>query len=307
MASVTLLIDADILLHKVSAVSEQEVDWGDEVTTIHSSHQQMKSLVTSTVKAWKDTLAKGNAMAVFCYSSRTNFRKGIYPEYKAHRTQRKPVGYNVVKQWLIKNANCQMMHGIEADDLLGMLQTGGKLGKTIVVSSDKDLLQIPGDVYNPDKEELVTVTPEMSYRLHMKQTLVGDRVDNYPGCPGIGEKRAEDLLNDHDPSAWWDMIVRCYEAKELTKEDALIQARLAKILHASDFDKKTRKPILWTPSLPTASLPTVTTAVSTLTSPAKAETKTKGAKSRKDGSQKSKSPRSTKKTSKRKKAAVKTT
>ena len=69
------------------------------------------------------------------------------------------------------------------------------------------------------------------------QILTGDRVDGYPGCPGVGEKTADKILKGVDPKDRWEHVVKAYEKKGLDEEDALVQARLAKILQKEYFDK----------------------------------------------------------------------
>ena len=67
-------------------------------------------------------------------------------------------------------------------------------GNTIV-SPDKDMRQIPGNLY--DLNEVTVVTPEEGYHWHMVQTLAGDQTDGYGGVPGIGVKRAISLFETH--------------------------------------------------------------------------------------------------------------
>jgi DNA polymerase-1 len=78
------------------------------------------------------------------------------------------------------------------------------------------------------------------------QTLSGDQTDGYAGCPGIGIKRAETLFEKYGES--WLTVVAAYEKAELTEADALMNARLAKILTVDDYDFTTSSPILWTPA-----------------------------------------------------------
>ena len=46
----------------------------------------------------------------------------------------------------------------------------------------------------------------------------------------------------------WDSVVKAFESKGLTSDEALLNARLAKILTADDYDFKENRPILWTPT-----------------------------------------------------------
>jgi DNA polymerase-1 len=77
------------------------------------------------------------------------------------------------------------------------------------------------------------------------QTLQGDSVDGYKGCPGIGPKKAEKILADStDP---WGDIVSAYMGKGLTEDDALVQAQVARICQHQNYNYDTAEVIPWTP------------------------------------------------------------
>ena len=133
------------------------------------------------------------------------------------------------------------MPELEADDAMGIYAT--KLTGNIIVSPDKDMRQIPGKLYN--LEDTTTITPDEGARWHLIQTLAGDQTDGYSGVPGIGVKRAETLFNKEGYS--WATVVKAFEDKGLTEEDALLNARLARILTVEDYDSKQKEPKLWTP------------------------------------------------------------
>jgi DNA polymerase-1 len=61
---------------------------------------------------------------------------------------------------------------------------------------------------------------------------------------GETEMRYEETETDD----LWAAVVSHYEAAGLTEEDALVQARVARILHRSDYDMDKKEPILWTPN-----------------------------------------------------------
>jgi DNA polymerase-1 len=91
---------------------------------------------------------------------------------------------------------------------------------------------------------------------HLYQTLIGDATDGYKGCPGIGPKKAERLLDDTDwtsecgqtwSQAMWVKVVEAFVSAGLTEADALRRARLARILRWSDWDSENKQPKLWTP------------------------------------------------------------
>ncbi len=160
------------------------------------------------------------------FSDSKNFRKKIYPEYKGHRNRKKPCGYKRVISGLKIEYDVIVMPQLEADDAMGIYAT--KLTGNIIVSPDKDMRQIPGKLW------------------HLIQTLAGDQTDGYSGVPGIGVKRATTLFEKEGYS--WATVVKAFEDKGLTEEDALCNARLARILTNEDYDSQKQEPRLWTPT-----------------------------------------------------------
>ena len=133
------------------------------------------------------------------------------------------------------------MKELEADDAMGIYAT--QHPGNIIVSPDKDMKQIPGKLYNLD--DTITITPEEGAKWHLIQTLAGDQTDGYSGVPGIGVKRAETLFNKEGYS--WATVVKAFTDKGLTEEDALLNARLARILTIEDYETEQQEPKLWTP------------------------------------------------------------
>jgi len=64
--------------------------------------------------------------------------------------------------------------------------------------------------------------------------------------PGIGVKRATSLFEEQGYS--WKTVLKAFDAKNLTEEEALVNARLARILTADDYDFTKKEPILWSPA-----------------------------------------------------------
>ena len=163
------------------------------------------------------------------------------PEYKGHRNRKKPCGYKRVINELKKEYDVIIMPDLEADDTMGIYAT--KFSGNIIVSPDKDMRQIPGQLYNFD--ETFTITQPEGAKWHLIQTLAGDQTDGYGGVPGIGVKRAEALFKDKGYT--WKAVVEAFTEKDLSEEEALVNARLAKILTVDDYDFKNKRPKLWNP------------------------------------------------------------
>ena len=146
------------------------------------------------------------------------FRHEEYSEYKAHRRKMED---DLSVQLPYVRRVCEVFGlpiidapGFEADDVIAALaaQAVASGHKVVVVSGDKDLLQLVTDdvlVLNPGREGAGSVmydrkTVEEKFGVPPERVvdvlaLVGDSVDNVPGVPGIGEKGARDLVREFGP------------------------------------------------------------------------------------------------------------
>ncbi len=234
-----LLIDADIVVYQACAVVEKEVQWDEDMFTLHSSLEDAKAVFYDVFKEL--TLQAGTDDVLFCFSDSSNWRKKLDATYKAHRkSSRKPLAYSALVEYIRSRYSSAIYKNLEADDVLGIEATSNP--DDIIWSLDKDLKQIPGKHLIDD--EIVEITGEEAVRFHLYQTLVGDTADGYKGCPGVGDKTAEKLLSA-DPS--WETVVKAYTKAGLSEDDALLQARLAYILRKDDYSLKTHEVTLWTP------------------------------------------------------------
>lgn len=186
---------------------------------------------------------------LMCISGETqNFRYQVDPTYKQNRkATRKPLALKAMRAKVMKEYPSYCFEGLEADDVLGIFATRLK-SKCIVVSEDKDLKTIPCTLYRAGKLETISEA-EADY-FFFTQVLTGDTADGYPGLPGVGPVKALAILSAVDGrgnAEAWRAIVKAYTKRGLTEDDAIRQARLARILRSCDWDAKLRKPILWTP------------------------------------------------------------
>lgn len=153
-----------------------------------------------------------------------NFRDEIatYRKYKGNRDfSKRPHWYDAIRKYLIDYWDAELIKGQEADDVLGIIQCNSN--DTIICSTDKDLLQIPGYHYNLAKETITLHDEDACDLVFKTQILTGDSTDNIVGCPGIGKVGAEKILSE-DSS--WDAIVDAYDfqlgkkcPKDITKKE----------------------------------------------------------------------------------------
>lgn len=245
-----LLFDADMLCFVSCSSVERETDWGDGLWTLHADANEAEVQIDERVETITTLILdklnyEGEYRIIMCLSDAENFRKKLSSTYKANRIgKRKPVCYSEVRQWIIDHYDTKILPELEADDVIGILATRHK-GHEVHISGDKDFKSIPGIFYNMIKDELMKISTEEADRWFFTQTLIGDRADNYDGCPGVGEKTAEKIFEKEGVS--WTTVKNQFLKKGLTEWDALQNARLARILRKENYVDGTIH--LWEPPM----------------------------------------------------------
>ncbi|MEH6546055.1 MAG: DNA polymerase I [Sneathiella sp.] len=164
-------------------------------------------------KLIQDTQRDGRVshLAVIFDTSRKTFRSEIFEDYKANRDA--PPDDLIPQFPLVRDATRAFnvpsieKQGFEADDIIATYAAQATAAgmETVIVSSDKDLMQlVGGDVtmLDPMKNKMIGVE-EVREKFGVApdkvidiQSLAGDSVDNVPGVPGIGVKTAALLINE---------------------------------------------------------------------------------------------------------------
>lgn len=239
------LVDADIVAYQAAASAEQPFNWGEGLWTLHAFEEDAIIHFESILSKLQE---KTNAQKlVLAFSDTKNWRKTILPTYKSNRKDvRKPMLLGFLKRYAMERYDCRTIAGLEGDDVIGLTATG-KLGSVYTICSiDKDLKTIPGQHYNFGTDEFFEVTLEEADHWHLVQTLTGDQTDGYSGCPGIGPKTAEKILAGEGRP--WDLVVKAYDKAGFSEEEALTQARVARILRFDEYDFENNQVRLWTPT-----------------------------------------------------------
>ena len=143
------------------------------------------------------------------------FRSEVYPAYKAQREatpedikRAVPIIKDLLKAW---NIPILQVDGYEADDVIGTLATkAGQEGvETYMLTPDKDYGQlVTNNVFifrprhgggyetmGPEEVKAKYTIPSTEAVIDLL-ALMGDSADNFPGCPGVGEKTAVKLINE---------------------------------------------------------------------------------------------------------------
>lgn len=161
------------------------------------------------VKTLKDK--SPSRIAVIFDAKGPTFRHEKYPDYKANRPAMPddlqaqiPRIHDIVEAYHLPKISLQ---GYEADDIIATLTSRAlqKGWKVVIVSADKDLMQLVGDdvlMWDPQRDSIYDsaavekkfgVPPE---RIQDFLALMGDSSDNIPGVPGVGKKTAAQLLQE---------------------------------------------------------------------------------------------------------------
>lgn len=182
-----------------------------------------KGLNTSAILGFVNTLEevlnkeKPSHIGIAFDPAGPTFRHEAYPEYKAQREETPEAirtAVPIIKE-LIRAYRIPILEvkGYEADDVIGTLatQAGGREDtETYMMTPDKDYGQLVNErvrMYRPkfgDKEFEVMGVEEVTGKFNISTTtqvidmlgLMGDKSDNIPGCPGVGEKTASKLINE---------------------------------------------------------------------------------------------------------------
>jgi len=205
------LIDGDIVLYRTAWVSE------DVPEAIACSR------ANTTIEDILEATGATEYQVWLSDSLENNYRYKIDPKYKISRQSLpKPKHYHSLKLFLKYEWNAQITEGQEADDELGIRQTGcssstgGSGGnehqqhiQSVICSIDKDLTQVPGLHYNFVQRRQFYVEPEQGIRQFYSQFLIGDRVDDIEGVYGIGPKRTEAIFRECKTE--WELFQRVRE------------------------------------------------------------------------------------------------
>ena len=187
-----------------------------------------------------------NHLAVIFDHGRKSFRNEISAEYKAHRPEPPP---ELVPQFaLIRDAvraftwlASRRKNSRPTTSSQPMREAVEAGGEVVIVSSDKDLMQLiePGvtmldtmknkAIGEAEVLEKFGVPPEKVVEV---QALAGDSIDNVPGVPGIGVKTAAELIREHGNLETW--LAHAPLIKQKMRRERLVefadQARLSRRL-----------------------------------------------------------------------------
>ncbi len=240
-----IVIDAEPYLFEGACAGEVEHEFLPGVWMYFCNHNVAISYLEEII-AWARAQVPG-AEPVLAFGVRDSFRYEVWPDYKGdRRAQRRPAGLRKLYEG-VKDSWPWIAHPkLEADDVVGITAL---YGRDLILSKDKDMRTLPG--LHLTSEGVAQVSQLEADRNFFIQVLAGDATDGYPGCPGIGLKRAATLLEPCTTNeAMWEVVLGAYKKAGLQLDHALTMARCARILRPGEYDLEQEQPILWNPPAP---------------------------------------------------------
>jgi 5'-3' exonuclease len=267
----TVLIDGDVLVYRVAASLEIATEFPDDMWVLWADASEGRYVVDAMIKS---ILEKTKCTSYrICLTAPNNFRLSVDETYKGNRAEtRKPMILKALREYTLEYHGAELRPRLEGDDLLGIFATGENLDDGLIYSIDKDLRTVPGYHWDHKAEKIIRISEEEAFSFFMSQVLSGDPTDGYSGCPGVGEGTAKKALEagsglvpyQHElksgarkgevetryrsePMEPWPIVLSYYEKAGLGYDEALVQARLARILQSTDYDHG--RIILWEPPM----------------------------------------------------------
>ena len=263
----TILLDADVPAYQFAARGQKDIQWEEDGEEFHEPPPTEWAIdgMLDYIEELEDTLEADKTIICFSDAARShNWRLNVLPTYKSNRASKiRPVLHPDIEAALADHFEAYRRPGLEGDDVLGILATNPKVikGEKVICSIDKDMQTIPNrkhkasrnlfyfmNIKYPNKNRLLDISEEQADWYWMYQTLTGDTTDGYKGCPNIGDVKARKILGPPEDGylqLWWHLVIDTYQQKGLTIEDALAQARVARIARAEDYDYKRKVIIPW--------------------------------------------------------------
>lgn len=185
---------------------------------------------------------------VVCFDQGQSIRRlALYPDYKANRRGGGPPSrdyFAIMREWLsLSGIFTAQWESLEADDLIAAYWRQAAPMDMVIVSGDKDLLQLvsgPSGVVQIRPQQSLSIEDETwdedrvvaemgcyPENLPILKALMGDSSDNIPGIPGVGPKRAAKIASDNN----WVMgrimdDARCNSYRDLIERNfALVNLR----------------------------------------------------------------------------------
>ena len=207
------LLDLDVFVYRAAWATNDE----DEAIAIRT----FNNLVAEAV------LIVGCADYQGYLSGKGNFRHKIAKTapYKGNRKATKPpIHKNAIRLHAIEHWEALVTVDEEADDAIAIAATKKGKDNCVLVSIDKDFLQIEGRHFNPVKRTFKDMNHDEAKLFFYTQILTGDAIDNIIGLKGIGPVKGGRMLDGCVTEV--EMFKACVDAYDGNVDRVIENARL---------------------------------------------------------------------------------
>jgi len=214
-----------------------------DLTNLAYRYIETKDYKLFPLKLMKDVLSFSrsfNADEIVCALDygKSEFRKKLFPEYKAGRFERLTPEQQERRLIFFENLNTMpdvlategiislRYKGIEGDDLLAYIVKNFPKHDYTLISADTDLLQLEVEQFSPFKKNtddkfisLNKIGYKSAKEYITSKSMAGDKSDNIDGVYGIGEKTALKILRKYNTEDFEDLISKLKQMGKLGKKE----------------------------------------------------------------------------------------
>ena len=235
-----MLVDADSIFFKIAYRPASKFKLRQEFDKF------CKEMELEVRNKLHNDFAEGEFIVKYAVKGNGNFRKDIYPEYKANRKPQEDEireRLNYLYQYSLEKWDAVPADGMEADDLVAIWAYEAREMEMqyVICGIDKDLKQIPGNHFNYGKRTWDFIDDDQGHLLLMQQCLTGDNTDNIPGLKGIGPKKAEKMLAGRPIERRWARVKAAWRGLGAGTPD--VSYRLLKMITTWDELKDVQEEI----------------------------------------------------------------
>jgi 5'-3' exonuclease len=195
------LVDLDAMLHIIANVQYSAGNRDDADAVRNHARRFIANVCTNATE--------DKVILMYQKEGHTNFRNDILPEYKGHRTTSDAIAlWKPTILEVYADIGAIGLQHIESDDAQSILAEHIGFDRTVIVTSDKDMHQLPAIFYNPYKANLKaedrwsTMNIYEANRFFWMQVLTGDPTDmpgELCGIEGVGFKTADKMCDVQKP------------------------------------------------------------------------------------------------------------
>lgn len=212
------LVDGDVFAYRAAFSSE-----GGTEADARVKIDELLNLSLEKTCGWPFDRAD---YSIYLTCSGYQFRHDIAKThiYKGNRkAKEKPQHLSFIREYMMDHWGAILSVEQEADDCLAIEATQLDYD-CVIISVDKDMLQVPCHHYNPVKDKLVKVTPAEGIKFFYTQILTGDTADNIIGLYNVGPKKAAKILEGKETEEeLWNAVLKSYSGD---KDRVIENARL---------------------------------------------------------------------------------